>query len=356
MIGWPDDRPLIAASSEPAVGSFRSADHHARHAELLQRLVRAAVPAHRTVAHVLQILDAHLRRPEAGGGEIAEAVEEGDAVRVPARIRPGRSRRARPRDVVEHRRSLSVGAVDERLSNRSSHSTSSHASPPRIATWRAGWSIIMKSMNSGTPASVALPDRSSFGMMRSTSTRTVCYWCAVKNFGVNAVRRRRLRRLRQLARSRFGLGPREHRGDRRRDQRAQHASTIDVSHSCFSAQLAAISSRPTVYGLRSTGRRSTAHRTPHNARRTRHRALSTQHRTKNEARRTARGTRKRGTRNEVSQPSRLSSARRCAPPSASPAPGSSTSGSCPASTRTARRRRRTGSSRRAPGRYLFSAD
>ena len=43
-------------------------------------------------------------------------------------------------------------------------------------------------MNSGTPASVALPERSSFGMMRSTSTRTVAYSCAVKNFGLNATR------------------------------------------------------------------------------------------------------------------------------------------------------------------------
>ena len=42
-----------------------------------------------------------------------------------------------------------------------------------MATWRAGWSIIMKSMNSGTPASVALPDRSSLGMIRSTRIPTV---------------------------------------------------------------------------------------------------------------------------------------------------------------------------------------
>ena len=41
-------------------------------------------------------------------------------------------------------------------------------------------------MNSGTPASVALPERSSFGMMRSTSTRTVAHSCGVKNFGLNA--------------------------------------------------------------------------------------------------------------------------------------------------------------------------
>src|SRR3982751_1019694 len=41
-------------------------------------------------------------------------------------------------------------------------------------------------MNSGTPASVAAPDRSSLGMMMSTSTRTVAYSCAVKNFGLKA--------------------------------------------------------------------------------------------------------------------------------------------------------------------------
>ena len=45
----------------------------------------------------------------------------------------------------------------------------------------------MKSMKAGTPASVALPDFSSFGMMMSTSTLTVAYSCAVKNFGLNAV-------------------------------------------------------------------------------------------------------------------------------------------------------------------------
>ena len=44
---------------------------------------------------------------------------------------------------------------------------------------------ITKSMNSGTAASVALPERSSFGMMRSTSTRTVAHSCGVKNFGLN---------------------------------------------------------------------------------------------------------------------------------------------------------------------------
>ena len=38
-------------------------------------------------------------------------------------------------------------------------------------------------MNSGTSASVALPDRSSAGITWSDSTRTVAHSCAVKNFG-----------------------------------------------------------------------------------------------------------------------------------------------------------------------------
>ena len=84
-------------------------------------------------------------------------------------------------------------------------------------------------MNSGTPASVALPDRSSFGMMMSTSTRTVAHSCAVKNFGLNgafapaaaagappAPPARRLRRL--------GLGPRE--AGRERHGAEQSAASI----------------------------------------------------------------------------------------------------------------------------------
>jgi len=55
--------------------------------------------------------------------------------------------------------------------------------PERMAVCLAGWSIIMKSMNSGTPASVALPDFSSLGMTRSTSTASVAHSCALKNFG-----------------------------------------------------------------------------------------------------------------------------------------------------------------------------
>ena len=112
------------------------------------------------------------------------------------------------------------------LSKRFWHSTSSHASPPRIATCRAGWSIIMKSMNSGTPASVALPDRSSFGMMMSASMRTSLNSVAVKNFGTNgfAVAAARAAcadadRLRG-----FGLGPRKRRG-RRGEQHLEHVTT-----------------------------------------------------------------------------------------------------------------------------------
>src|SRR5690606_39961976 len=44
-------------------------------AEVLERLVRAAVPLrHDGVAHVAQILDADLRGPESRGDEIAEPV------------------------------------------------------------------------------------------------------------------------------------------------------------------------------------------------------------------------------------------------------------------------------------------
>src|SRR2546422_13117 len=80
--------------------------------------------------------------------------------------------------------SLGVAATNV-LPNRSEHSLSSQASPPRIGTWPSGRSVIMKSMYSGTPASVALPERSSFGMTRSARTRTVSHSCGVKNAGAN---------------------------------------------------------------------------------------------------------------------------------------------------------------------------
>jgi hypothetical protein len=44
---------------------------------------------------------------------------------------------------------------------------------------------MMKSMNSGTPASVALPDFASRGITSSTSTRTVRHSWAVKYLGAN---------------------------------------------------------------------------------------------------------------------------------------------------------------------------
>src|SRR5690606_40458811 len=67
-------------------------------AEVLERLVRAAVPLrHDGVAHVAQILDADLRGPESRGDEIAEPVEE-------CHTRLHRLRRARrPRNVIQDR-------------------------------------------------------------------------------------------------------------------------------------------------------------------------------------------------------------------------------------------------------------
>src|SRR5256886_12467999 len=69
------------------------------------------------------------------------------------------------------------------LPYRSSHSRSSQASPPRTGVCRSGSSPSMKSMNSGTPASVALPERSSLGRIRPPSTRTVPHSCGVNCFG-----------------------------------------------------------------------------------------------------------------------------------------------------------------------------
>src|SRR6476661_7715547 len=45
----------------------------------------------------------------------------------------------------------------------------------------------MKSMNSGTPASVALPDRSSLGMIMLASMAMVAHSWGVKNFGLYGV-------------------------------------------------------------------------------------------------------------------------------------------------------------------------
>src|SRR6266480_6735544 len=64
---------------------------------------------------------------------------------------------------------------------------------------RSGSSPSMKSMNSGTPASVALPERSSFGMIRSTSTRTVSHSWGVNCFGSYGVPRASASRARAEA-------------------------------------------------------------------------------------------------------------------------------------------------------------
>src|SRR5688500_7414861 len=80
------------------------------YAKLLQRRIRTAVPArHRSISHVLQVVDAHSRGPEAGRRQIAEAGEERHAVRVFG-FGPGR-----PRDVIKHRRPLRDGAVKKDL-------------------------------------------------------------------------------------------------------------------------------------------------------------------------------------------------------------------------------------------------
>ena len=87
----------------------------------------------------------------------------------------------------------------------------------------------MKSMNCGTPASVALPERSSFGMMRSTSSLTVAYSWAVKNFGLNGAAvvdllRRRLRLMVRLLG--FGFRPGQPRGRGSDRQRLKDLSSI----------------------------------------------------------------------------------------------------------------------------------
>ena len=70
----------------------------------------AARPRPWPVAHVAEVFDADLARPESGRDQIAHRREEADAV---ADI-SGRAL-ARPGDVVEHLAALGVGAVEERL-------------------------------------------------------------------------------------------------------------------------------------------------------------------------------------------------------------------------------------------------
>src|SRR5262249_15953265 len=78
--------------------------------DLLHRLVGPALPFRNgVVADVLQVLHPHLRRPEPARGEVAEAVEEGDAV-----LHLG-LRLLRPGDVVEDGGPLAVRAIEERL-------------------------------------------------------------------------------------------------------------------------------------------------------------------------------------------------------------------------------------------------
>ena len=104
-----------------------------------------------------------------------------------------------------------------------------------LSSARRGSSIMMKSMNSGTPASVALPERSSRGMMMSASMRTVSHSCGREELRLE--RRRRPGRGRracapgQVARRQDLVGgPREPGGQRRRAEQLQHAPAIDRVH------------------------------------------------------------------------------------------------------------------------------
>ena len=129
-------------------------------------------------------------------------------------------------------RSASVQATNI-LSERRSHSRSSQASPPRIATWRARLGQLRSSHHEvhelghaglGGAARSLVP-----GRMTSTSTRTVSYSCAVKNFGVNGAAglRRGLRRLREtVRRGRLGLGPGKPGGHGRGREQPQHRTTL----------------------------------------------------------------------------------------------------------------------------------
>src|SRR6267143_4670720 len=79
-------------------------------AELGERFRGTALPlGEERVADVAEVLDADPAREEPRGGEVAEAVEEGDAGGVLG------LRLLRPGDGVEHRAALGVGAGDERL-------------------------------------------------------------------------------------------------------------------------------------------------------------------------------------------------------------------------------------------------
>ena len=121
-------------------------------------------------------------------------------------------------------------AMSSRIAVRSAgvHSTNACRSAPRIAcrasagrrAWRlacSGRSIIMKSMNSGTPASVALPGALVFRDDHVGEQRTVAYSCGVKNVGLygffaapHLVRRGRGLRLRLFRPRRASREPGRH--------------------------------------------------------------------------------------------------------------------------------------------------
>src|ERR1700739_1612268 len=97
--------PVTRAVSACSFPSVRVA-----HAELVQRLWRAALPlGDERVADVTQVLHAQLAREEARGREVPEAVEEGDAGGMPERGLLG------PRDVVQQGGPLGITRCDEGL-------------------------------------------------------------------------------------------------------------------------------------------------------------------------------------------------------------------------------------------------
>ena len=77
-----------------------------------------------------------------------------------------------------------VDAATNGLPKRLPDSVSSQARPVRIRSRLSISSIMTKSMNSGTPASLALGPRLSAGSVRSASTVTVANSPGVKKVGV----------------------------------------------------------------------------------------------------------------------------------------------------------------------------
>src|SRR5688500_12407134 len=104
---WPQDASKRDAAA-PAGPPPRIRVSVVCDAKLLQRGIGTTVPSRdRSIADVLQVIDAHAGGPEAGGRQIAETGEERDAVRE---LRSGLRR---PRDVIKHRRSLRLDAVEK---------------------------------------------------------------------------------------------------------------------------------------------------------------------------------------------------------------------------------------------------